>query len=52
MIGAVHHGDLDIDHGETGNHAGLAGLLHAGFRRTDVLLGNDAANDLVDEFEP
>ena len=51
MVRAVNHGCPDVDHGETSNHTGLAGLLHAGFCRTDVLLGNDATNNFIDEFE-
>ena len=50
MEGSVDQGALDIHHlvaGEhTGEHGSLDPLIHAG----DILLGDRAAGDLVDEF--
>ncbi|CAI8399928.1 MAG: Uncharacterised protein [Cyanobium sp. ARS6] len=51
MIRTVDHGDFYVDHREPGNHAGLTGLLHAHFGGLDEFLGNDTANDFVDEFK-
>src|SRR5439155_5351145 len=48
--GAVDQLDPDVDDGVAGHDAGLHRLLDAQVDRGDVLLGNLAADDLVDEL--
>ena len=50
MIAAVEHGDFDVDHRVTGEHAFLHGLLHALVDRGNEATGDSAALDLVDEL--
>ena len=50
MIAAVEHGDLDVDHRVTSEHAFLHGLLHALVDRGNEAAGDSAALDLVDEL--
>ena len=50
MIRAVVQGDLHVDHGVTGQDAGLHGALDTGVHGGDIFLGDGAADDLVDEL--
>ncbi len=51
MVAPVDKGDADIDHRVAGEDAVGERGLHAGVDRRDVLLGDAAAGDLVDELE-
>src|SRR5215210_7926260 len=50
VVGAVDQRGPDVDHRVPGQHAALQRLLDAGVDGGDVLLGDDAADDLVDEL--
>ena len=50
VIRAVVQGDLHVDHGVTGQDAGLHGALDTGVHGGDIFLGDGAADDLVDEL--
>jgi hypothetical protein len=50
MVGAVGEGDPDVDGRVAGQDAGGEGALNSGVNRGDVLLGDHAAADFVDEF--
>ena len=50
VVGAVDQGGPDVHQRVAGQHPGLHGVLDAGVDRGDVLLGDDAAGDLVDEL--
>jgi hypothetical protein len=50
VVGAVDERHLDVDHRVAGEDAVLHGLLDAGVDRGDVLLGDAATGDLVDEL--
>jgi hypothetical protein len=50
VVGTVETGDLDVDHGEAGQHAG-AGFLSALADGGDVFLRNHAALDLIDDIQ-
>src|SRR5882757_2303419 len=51
VVAAVEHGDLDVDHRVTGDHAVLHLLDHALFDGGDELARHHAADDAVDELE-
>ena len=42
--------DLHVHHGITGQDTRLHGALNTGIDRRDILLGDDAAGDLVEEL--
>ena len=50
VVRAVGQGDPDVDHGVAGQDPVGQGLLDPGVDGRDVLLGDDAARDLVDEL--
>ena len=50
VVGPVGEGDPDVDRRVAGQDAGGERLLDPGVDRGDVLLGDDAAADLVDEL--
>ena len=50
VVGAVVQSDLHVHHGVAGQHTGLHGALDAGVHRGDILLGDGAAHDGVDEL--
>ena len=50
MVLAVGEDGPHVDGGVAGEHAGVERLLDAGVDRRDVLLGDAAAGDLVDEL--
>ena len=50
MVAAVEHGDPNVDHRVTSEHAFLHGLLHALVDRGNKATGDSAALDLVDEL--
>ena len=51
MIGAVHQGGLQIDHGVAGQNAVLTGLAQALFHGGEVVLGHRAAEDALAELQ-
>ena len=52
VVGTVHQGHLHIHDGIAGHDAFPHGLDDALFNGRPILLGNDAADDLVDELKP
>src|SRR5436305_15333601 len=51
MIGAVVEDDPEIDYGKSGEVAASGGVFDSFFYCGDEILGDGAAEDVVDEFE-
>src|SRR5581483_4932496 len=50
VVAAVVERSLDVHHGIAGQYTAFHGFLHTLVDRLDVFLGNDAADDVVDEL--